>query len=81
MGMPETTSYETVLDTVRQWPVDWRFTLVQEILSTLSPRVTVPQPRRRTLERALGLLTTSRPTPPDAEIRTWLDERRTNRLR
>ena len=76
MGTRETISYETVLNTVRQWPLDRRFALVQDVLSTLAPKVLPPQPRPKTLEKALGLLATSQPAPSDAEIKQWLDEHR-----
>lgn len=72
----ETTTYEAVLNTVRQWPPDRRFALVQDILNTLALEVKPPRPRRRTLEKALGLLATSQPAPSDAEIEQWLDEHR-----
>jgi hypothetical protein len=76
MGTPKTISYETVVNTVRQWPPDKRVVLVQDILNTLTSDTTSPRPRRKTLERALGLLATSQPAPSDAEVKQWLDERR-----
>jgi hypothetical protein len=72
----ETTSYETILNTVRQWPPDRRFALVQDVLNTLAPEVKPSRSRRKTLEKALGLLATSQPAPSDAEIKQWLDEHR-----
>jgi dihydroneopterin aldolase len=76
MNTRRTISYETVLDAVRQWPPDRRFALVQDVLSTLAPKVLSPQPKPKTLEKALGLLATSQPAPSDAEIKQWLDEHR-----
>ena len=76
MHPPETTSYETVLNTVRQWPPDRRFVLVQDVLNTLAPKVAPSRPRRKTLKKALGLLATDQPAPSDAEIQQWLDEHR-----
>lgn len=76
MDTRKTISYETVLNTVRQWPPDRRFALVQEVLSTLAPEVLSSRPRHKTLEKALGLLATSQPAPSDAEIKQWLDEHR-----
>ena len=76
MGTRKTISYETVLNTVRQWPPDRRFALVQDVLSTLAPDVLPSRPRPKTLEKALGLLATSQPAPSDAEIKQWLDEHR-----
>jgi hypothetical protein len=72
----EPINYETVIKTVRQWPPARRFALVQDVLSTLAPAETPPKPRRKTLDKALGLLATDRPAPSDAEIQQWLDERR-----
>ena len=76
MNTRKTISYETVLNTVRQWPLDRRFALVRDVLSTLVPEVLLSQPRPKTLEKALGLLATSQPAPSDAEIKQWLDEHR-----
>ena len=76
MGAPEPISYETVLNTVRQWPPTRRLTLVQDVLKTLATEMTSTQPRCKTLHKALGLLATNRPAPSDAEIQQWLDERR-----
>lgn len=76
MDTRKTINYETVLNTVRQWPSDRRFALVQDVLSTLATEVSSPRPRHKTLEKALGLLATSQPAPSDAEIEQWLDEHR-----
>ena len=72
--MIETISYDTVLKTIREWPLDRRFNLVQDVLATLAPTFRVPRPRRKTLDKALGLLATGQPAPSDAEIQQWLDE-------
>jgi len=74
MGTPKTISYETVVNTVRQWPPDQRVVLVQDILNTLTSDIASPRPRRKTLKKALGLLATGQPAPSDAEVRQWLDE-------
>ena len=71
-----TTSYQTVLNAVRQWSPDRRFALVQDVLNTLSPEVAYPRPRCETLEKALGLPATGPPAPSGAEIQQWLDEHR-----
>ena len=76
MGTRETISYETILNTIRQWPLDRRFALVQDVLSTLAPEVSPTRPRRKTLEKALGLLAADQPAPSDAEIEQWLNEHR-----
>jgi hypothetical protein len=59
--------YETVLSTVRQWPPDKRFALVRDVIDTLALEVKPLRSRRNTLGRALGLLATSQPVPPDHE--------------
>jgi len=76
MDVLEANSYETVLRTVHRWPPTRRFALVQDVINTLSLETIFPRPRRKTLEKALGLLSTDHPAPSDAEIRQWLDERR-----
>ncbi len=74
MNSLEPINYETVIKTVRQWTPDRRFALVQDVLDTLAPPHN--KPRRKTLDKALGLLATDRPAPSNAEIEQWLDERR-----
>jgi hypothetical protein len=69
-------NYETVLETVRQWPPDRRFALVRDVINTLATDVLPGRARRNTLEGALGLLATDRPAPSDAEVQEWLDRRR-----
>ena len=76
MNILKANSYETVLKTVRQWSPDRRFALVRDVINTLAPEVVPSPPKRKTLEKALGLLATSRPAPSDAEVQRWLDERR-----
>jgi len=76
MGSPATTSYQAVLNAVRQWSPDRRFALVQNVLNTLASEAPSPRPRCKTLEKALGLLATGQPAPSDAEIQQWLDEHR-----
>jgi len=75
-GQTETTSYQGVLDIVRQWPTAQQIALVEDVLKTISSRVEPPKQRRRTLDRALGLLATDKPAPTDDEVKQWLDERR-----
>jgi dihydroneopterin aldolase len=79
MDTGKTISYETVLRTVREWPVEQRLDLLQALLSTLATEVKPAQPRERTLEKALGLLATGQPTPSNTEIQKWFHERRMNR--
>ena len=68
--------YEIILQVVRDWPPSQRFALLQDVLKTLAPEPEPPHPRRKTLEKALGLLATERPAPTDAEVQQWLDEHR-----
>jgi uncharacterized protein (DUF433 family) len=44
--------------------------------SEIIARVEPPKQRRRTLDRALGLLATDGPAPTDDEIKQWLDDHR-----
>ena len=80
MNTLKTNSYDSVLQTVRQWPPDRRFALVRDVINTLETEVSPSRPRRKTLKKALGLLATNRPAPSDAQVQQWLDERRTDRL-
>jgi hypothetical protein len=72
----KTNSYDSVLQTVRQWPPNQRFALVRDVMNRLATEVLPSQPRRRTLPEALGLLARSGPVPSDAEIQQWLDKHR-----
>lgn len=76
MNTIKTNSYDSVLQTVRQWPPNRRFALVRDVINTLATEVFPSRPRRKTLKKALGLLAASRPAPSDAEIQQWLDEHR-----
>jgi len=76
MNQSEMSSYEGILNIVRQWPIAQRVTLVQDVLKTLAPEVERMRAPRRTLEKALGLISTQQPAPTDEEIRQWLDEYR-----
>ncbi|MCB0242118.1 MAG: hypothetical protein KDI12_01830 [Anaerolineae bacterium] len=71
MSTDQLMAYETILDTVEQWPSAKRITLIQDVLRTLAPR---PGPRRQdTLEAALGLLANDERAPSDSDIQGWLD--------
>lgn len=76
MDTVERGNYNSVLQTIRQWPVEKRFALIRDVIDTLERDAFPSQPRRKTLKRALGLLTTSGPAPSAAEIQQWLDEHR-----
>ncbi|MBK9944705.1 MAG: hypothetical protein IPP13_24180 [Kouleothrix sp.] len=75
----ETSQYAHVLQTVRSWSAAERLTLIQDVLRTLT-LVDRPQRPHPTLDQARGLLRTDRPTPTDAEVAQWLDERRQERF-
>lgn len=79
MNTLKANSYDSVLQTVRQWPPDRRFALVRDVIDTLETEVSPSRPRRKTLKKALGLLATSRPAPSDAQVQQWLDEHRTEK--
>ncbi len=76
MQTAEPTSYEAVIEIVRNWPPASHFSLVQDVLKTLVPEVENSQSKRNTLEKALGLLAASQSVPSDAEVQQWLDEHR-----
>jgi hypothetical protein len=69
-------SYKTVLETVHGWPPATRLTLVQDVLKTLTRETETARPKRDTLRKALGLLTTSHLPPTDEEVTRWVEERR-----
>ena len=76
MAVSELTDYETVLNAVRQWPLERRFALVQDVLDSLASTVAPARPREKTLEKALGLLATDQPPPTDDQVAQWLHEHR-----
>jgi len=74
--MIQMTDYNAIIQAIRQWPADKRFSLVQEVLQTLAP-VTPPRSRRRTADEALGLAAaTDHPAPTDEEVKQWMEEHR-----
>ncbi|MBN1581527.1 MAG: hypothetical protein JXA89_12560 [Anaerolineae bacterium] len=75
MSVYESVKYREILDVILKWPPDKRFALVQDVLVTLAPGET-GQARRKTAEKALGLLATDQSAPSDGEIKQWLHERR-----
>ena len=79
--MAQMMSYDNILNTIRNWPLSKRLTLVQDILKTLAPDLKAVEPdspraKRNTLKEALGLLATNQPAPSDQEIQDWLNEHR-----
>lgn len=78
--LPQATSYEDVLQLIRQWPPAQRLMLAQSVLQSLAPEVSrLSVQRNKSLRKALGLLATTAPAPTDAEVRAWLDERRSEK--
>jgi hypothetical protein len=76
MSAAGTPDYETIIETVHNWPPSRRLHLVQDVLRSLASDMEPQRPRRNTLERALGLLANERPAPSDEEIQQRLDEHR-----
>jgi hypothetical protein len=76
MNTLKTENYDSVLQTVRQWPPNRRFALVRDVINTLATEMIPSRSKRKTLKKALGLVATSGPAPSDAEIQQWLDEHR-----
>jgi hypothetical protein len=71
MERQEELSYERIVETVRGWSPSQRFHLIQEVLQTLAPQES--RPRKRTLEKALGIAATNSP-PNDEEVQRILEE-------
>ena len=76
MAVSELTDYETILKAIRQWPLERRFALVQDVLDSLASTVAPGRPREKTLEKALGLLATDQSPPTDEQVTQWLHEHR-----
>ena len=78
--LKETATVDDVLQLIRQWPPDQQFSLVQSVLQSLAPKISQrkrqPKP---TLAQALGLLETTASAPSDAQVKAWLEERRTEK--
>lgn len=72
----QTADYEKILTLVRSWSAAQRFSLVQDVLVTLTP---TERERRQTLHQAQGLLATEHAIPTDQQVAEWLDERRSER--
>lgn len=75
MSITDIENYKSVLDIIQSWPQEQRFSLVQDVLKTLSSEVKTAKPKQ-TLQTALGLLNPSNPAPTDIEIKEWLEEHR-----
>jgi len=76
------TTYEEVIQLVRQWSPAQRFSLVQAIFQSLASEIKpAANQQKNTLSKALGLLATTSPAPLDAQVKEWLDERRFEKYR
>ena len=75
---PGTPEYDQILRQVKNWPLEWRVSLVQDILLTVVPsrEGASARPREVTWRRARGLLRTAGPAPSDEDVRRWLEEHR-----
>ena len=76
---PSDLDYSAVLKAVSSWPPKDRIALARDVLGTLEADVSEPRPRKRTLERALGLACGEGPPPTDEDVRRWVDEYRTRK--
>ena len=54
MNALDTTSYETVLNTIRKWPPNRHSALVQDVLDTLASQPPTRHRKGKALEKALG---------------------------
>lgn len=76
MAMETTINYESILKTIRSWPVSSQLTLMQDVLRSMEDEIQAKPKPKNTLEKALGLLATDSPPPTDEEVEQWLHERR-----
>lgn len=78
----QTNSYDTVWNTIRQWPQSYQLKLMQDIIQELASEndETSPLPKQ-TADKALGLLQKhdDQPAPSDQEVKLWLEEERLKR--
>lgn len=75
----QTNSYDTVWNTIRQWPQSYQLKLMQDIIQELaSESDEIPQTSKQTADKALGLLQkyADQPAPSDQEVKLWLEEER-----
>lgn len=68
--------YASVLERVSHWSSSERLALVQDILRTLSTSLNESRQEKDTWKQASGLLAGPWPTPTDADVERWLEERR-----
>ena len=71
--------YDSVRATVLQWSVERRTALVHDLIDTIAHPEGAPAQRVRTLDTALGLLSTDGSVPSDEQVQTWLDEYKTEK--
>ena len=73
---PSSADYSGVLRTVSGWPPEDRIALAQDILRIVQIDLSKPRPRRRTLDRALGLARGAGPPPTDEDVERWIEDHR-----
>ncbi len=71
--------YDSVRATILQWPVERRAALVHDLMDTIAQAESVSAQRAKTLDIALGLLSTDGPAPSDEEVEAWLDDYKTEK--
>lgn len=69
-------TYRQVLAAAASWSAAERFSLIQDLLQTLTPDPVSPEERRAAIERLEGILVTSEPPPTDEDVYRMLEERR-----
>ena len=72
----EPSRYDDVVRSLRDWPAEERWRLIQDLIQTLRPVDSSTPRSQNTLSRARGLLKSDRPPPSDEEVTQWLDEAR-----
>jgi hypothetical protein len=73
MGTAFESAARQIVNQVRDWPVDARRELAEDILSTLPAH---SEPRRKSLKDLLGLIPTDGHPPTDEECRAIIEEER-----
>lgn len=69
---------EAILHVIAIWPVKEQEALAHWILDRASAQPTALPLKRSIWETLRGSVATPAPTPSDAEVKQWLDERRMN---
>lgn len=74
--MTQPAAYTAVLQRVTSWPIDQQIALAQDVLETVSERVSTSANPRPSFERARGIARSEERAPSDEEVKQWIDERR-----